>query len=432
MALVGLSERELLLLTNYEYFNCSTYEGTIGDNINNLKNDDGSFNMEKVIAQGATGDIITEEAAVDILSRLDSDEKLRNLYASRNINEGGIRGTLYTSDEGSDAVVVFRGTGGTYKAWEDNVLGEYQTDTKLQKLAADFVKYECSEYKHITATGHSKGANLAQYVTVVCADQIDRCVAYDGQGMGDNARKAHKEEIKIASEKITAINGYNDFVNILLTPIAGTVLYVKNQEGLSVAMHSSYTLLSNGSFDDDGNFKRDYGVVPQLPAMTMAKWASSGIISMMSALPKDGEEKAANILAAYTASIFSNDKGEEYEKGKIDSALKNFRRYVEELLSIEDQSGYQVNCLCTSLFVDLGGLKRVKSELDMLVYELRKYPETVEDVLVRIDYSILGRYYTENALKRIIDKMDRMLDMLTDYSSKLERIILIYEEADKL
>ena len=90
---------------------------------------------------------------------------------ARNINKGGIRATLYTDSKNENPTLVFRGTGGTYKAWKDNVLGEYETDTRLQTLAADFVKYECAEYSGITVTGHSKGGNLSPLVHLHAATQ---------------------------------------------------------------------------------------------------------------------------------------------------------------------------------------------------------------------------------------------------------------------
>ena len=81
-----LSESQLLLLANYEYFHCSTNNGTIKENIDALKSEDGSFDMDKVVSQGATGDIISEEDAVDILNRLENDSELSNLRMARNIN----------------------------------------------------------------------------------------------------------------------------------------------------------------------------------------------------------------------------------------------------------------------------------------------------------------------------------------------------------
>lgn len=430
MVKTELSEYELLLLSNYEYFKCSTEAGTIKENIDRLRNEDGSFDMEKVISQGATGDIISEDDAVDILNRLYENERLSNMHNARCIDRGGIRATLYTDVNDSNPALVFRGTGGTYKAWEDNVLGEYKADTRLQRLASDFVRYECSAYKDITTTGHSKGSNLAQYVTVVCASQVDRCVGYDGQGFSKKFLKEYKEEIKTAKEKITAISGYNDFVNILLTPIAGKILYVKNQEGLGVDMHSCYTMLSNGSFDANGDFKRDFGVIPQLPAMTMAKWASDGIVYFLDSLPEDGNEKASKILAAWTASMLSADQSVEYERMKEELAISDFKQYTKQLLSLSKTEEKAVDFRCEYLNIYIDRVKNICVELDNIEDQLRVYPEMVEDLLVRLDYSILCRSLTENALKKIITKLDRNIMMLDKFRVILTDIVKRYESAD--
>ena len=63
---------------------------------------------------------------------------------------------------------------------------------------------------------------------------------------------------------------------------------------------------------------------------------------------------------------------------------------------------------------------------------MRIYPEIVEDVLVRLDYSILGRSFTENALKRIISRLDRNIGMLKRFRDALGEIIIKYENADVL
>lgn len=427
-----LSESQLLLLTNYEYFRCSTNAGTIKENIDLMKMEDGTYDISKVVAEGATGDIISEEDAMDILKRLENDEDLASLRASRSINKGGIRATLYTDQDNKNPTLVFRGTGGTYKAWEDNVLGEYESDTRLQKLAADFVKYECGEYDNITVTGHSKGGNLSQYVTVVCGSQIERCVSYDGQGFGKNFLDKYEKEVENATDKIISISGYNDFVNILLTPIAGTVLYVKNQESIGVDMHSCYTMLSNGSFDENGDFRRDFGVIPQLPAMTMAKWASSGIVAAINFLPKDGDKIVSDVLASWVASIFSADQTDEFEQDKITKAIREFRKYSENIFSISDKETMLVSCNCGYNSIHVEKAKAVYEILDEQLFKLRVYPEYVEDILVRMDFSILGRSFIENALKKIISKLDRNILMVERVRDVLGSIIVQYQNADNL
>jgi len=425
-----LSEQQLLLLSNYAYFNCSTNKGTIQENIDRLKNENGSFNIKLVEEQGATGDIISDDDAVDILNRLQNDEILSKLHTERTINRGGIRATLYTNDSNGEATLVFRGTGGTYMAWQDNVLGEYETDTKIQRLAGDFVKYECGAYDDITVTGHSKGGNLSQYVTVVCGDQIDRCVSFDGQGFGSSFLEKYDSEIQTAKGKITSINGYNDFVNILLTPIAGTILYVNNQEGLGLDMHSCYTMLSNGFFNEEGNFNRDFGVKPQLYMMSSAKKAGDAIVSFMEMLPGNGNEKATNVLGTITAAVFSADKGKEYEDEKISSAIREFRNYTRESIGFDTVCEDSVCYDCDYLYINLDAVKRVYSDFEDVTYKMAMIPEKVEDVLQGLDYNILGRSFTERALKNMIKRTEEQYEKVKSIRDLLGTIIDCYEKAD--
>ena len=427
-----MNERQLLLLSNYEYFNCSTNEGTIKENIESLKNADGSINRGLLSAQDVIGPIISEDDAIDILKQIENDPELAELTMKRNIDRGGIRATLFTSMDDSNPTLVFRGTGGTYKAWEDNVLGEYKSDTKLQRLAADFVKYECAEYSNITTTGHSKGSNLAQYVTVVCGSQIDRCVGYDGQGFGKSFREKHKAEIAVAKDKITSISAYNDFVNILLTPIAGKILYVNNQLCYNADMHSCYTILSNGKFDKNGNFKRISGAEPQIPALTMMKLAGDGLVHVLDALPNGGNEKASNVLAAWTAAALSSDQSEEYESGKITEAISDFKKYTGELFKLTNKKEELVKCSCNYMKIKVNHVKAVHGTLEDNRNKLLAYPEYVEDVLDRLDYSILGRSLTEKALKKIILKLEKNIESLNMFTDNLGQVILEYERADVL
>lgn len=195
MVLADFSERDLLILSNYVYFNCST-NGTdlsIGETIDRLKKDDGSFDIYKLYSEGGISVNISEEEAIDIFKRIDNDDKLRNLHVARTLNDYDIRGVCFANEDESDACVVFRGTGGTYDAWYDNVTGEYEKDTELQKVAADFIKNDCGAFDNLTVSGHSKGGNLAQYVTVTCASQVASCISFDGQGFGRSFLEEYKD-----------------------------------------------------------------------------------------------------------------------------------------------------------------------------------------------------------------------------------------------
>lgn len=426
--MVELNEKELLMLSNYAYFYCSTYPGTIGENLSKLKDDSGNYDIEKLNRQGAISVNISEDEAVKLLSDIEKDENLSSLTLRRMTNDGDIRGLLYT-DEGDKATLVFRGTGGTYKAWNDNVQGEYETDTKLQKLAGDFVKYECSEFKNITVTGHSKGGNLSQYVTVTCPDQIDRCVSYDGQGFGREFLTEYKDEINASKGKITSISAYNDFVNILLYSIAGQTLYVKNN-GSGVDAHSSYMLLASSDFDSNGNFDRNADTKSQSFIIKNIKKALDTTVTALDLLPDDGNEKSSNVLAASLASLMSYDESEEYKERKLNSSVTAFKEYTMSMLGMMGSDSVCPKITYMYSKVSLDKLNMAYNEIESQRNSILSIPEKLEDILVRLDYSIVGRSYTEMTIKRIISRSDKLVSMMNRYLNMLFTIIEEYEKLD--
>ena len=84
--------------------------------------------------------------------------------------------------------------------------------------AADVV---LGPYDSITVTGHSKGGNKAQYVTVL-SDKVDRCISMDGQRFSQEFLNQYYAEIE---KKGGCIKNYfldGDFVSILLFPVLGS------------------------------------------------------------------------------------------------------------------------------------------------------------------------------------------------------------------
>lgn len=131
----------------------------------------------------------------------------------------------------TDVNVIFQGTGSDYE-WRDNGQGGYLTSTHQQEAAAAYINDLPPEYgNNITVSGHSKGGNKAQYVTIV-TDRVDRCVAYDGQGFSSEFIENEEYRQKIEERKM-AITNYSaeyDPVNALLHPIAGRQIYLQTEE----------------------------------------------------------------------------------------------------------------------------------------------------------------------------------------------------------
>lgn len=120
-------------------------------------------------------------------------------------------------DENGELIVAFRGTGPDYE-WDDNAVGLGAADTPCQVQALEYI--ESLDGEHITVTGHSKGGNKAQYVTLL-SDKVDRCVAMDGQGFSGEFVNKYQGEIRQRGNLIRNYYVDGDYVNILLYPVPG-------------------------------------------------------------------------------------------------------------------------------------------------------------------------------------------------------------------
>lgn len=251
-----LSEKQLLLLDNFLYLSASAKvkEKTIEDIIAYLKiKGTNEYNEKKIDVTGG----IKPAEAIEFLKEIEKDEMLMSLRIKETVDTG-IRGICFTDSRnpGSNyAVIAFRGTGGIPRAWSDNILGLYQTETMMQQEAVGFIDKVCADYNIGIVTGHSKGGNLAQFVTVMSQKDIGRCVSFDGQGFSDFFIKEHINRIEKNRHKITTIASYKDPVSALLTSIAGKELFIKTKDDVKgFGNHKSITLNNDSFFDLQGNY----------------------------------------------------------------------------------------------------------------------------------------------------------------------------------
>ena len=173
------SEKQKLMLSAYVYLDVSMESGTIADTLSKYKSPDGTFTPQSVAAAGKGGGMDSSDVAklfTAMQEECNKNADFGELTVARKINDGGIRAVCYTGEGDKDPILVYRGTGGTSEAWSDNMYGGFETETRMQSLASDFVNSDCGIYRNIEVTGHSKGGNLAQYVTVKCPDAVASCV----------------------------------------------------------------------------------------------------------------------------------------------------------------------------------------------------------------------------------------------------------------
>ncbi len=181
-------------------------------------------------------------------------------------------------DEGTNAITfrrpdenaVYVAYRGTYDGeWLDNGKGLTEEETIQQKRATDYFDSTVqskliTKQDRVIITGHSKGGNKAQFVTMESeyGDYIDVCYSVDGQGHSNNAISNWKsrygaEEYNLRTNKIYGINGENDFVSVLGTCIIplSHIAYVRTGADCSdfVAYHDITRMFATYTADDMGN-----------------------------------------------------------------------------------------------------------------------------------------------------------------------------------
>ncbi len=216
-----LSESEIsLLLDTFMYLNY--HDAKDGQELQDILKD-----LSGLPDYGPGGDFHGE---YEILSKaVEGNSSLGELQISaQSANMGFDSGTqaCIFQETGTDTVyVVFRGTGDG--EWMDNGLGMTEASTIQQQRALSYFEQVVdrggfTESHRIIVTGHSKGGNKAQYVTMETTynELIDRCYSVDGQGFSEAAvlkwkKRYDNSEYEERRNKLYGIYGENDFINVL-------------------------------------------------------------------------------------------------------------------------------------------------------------------------------------------------------------------------
>ncbi|MDO5518543.1 MAG: DUF2974 domain-containing protein, partial [Clostridium sp.] len=242
----SLDYEELVLLNNLIYLEWDAYEGEklvdVIDRI--LQGSNLEILMNKMSNCIGT---MTEAEWINILNLILNDSNMEKVTVCNIENDSsGMRAACFIYD--NDTVyVIFRGTT-TLKEWEDNGQGAYEYDTIQQIYALNYINK--LDYKNIIVSGHSKGGNKAQYVTVRCP-KINKCISINGQGFSNEFIKKYDNEIHDNKEKIVAINSKYDYVNCLFNTIAGEIHYFKTD----FQKNPLYYHKANILIDKDGHLK---------------------------------------------------------------------------------------------------------------------------------------------------------------------------------
>ncbi|HEX9060437.1 MAG TPA: Mbeg1-like protein, partial [Clostridia bacterium] len=240
-----LNQTQLLLLDNLIYLEgvADQNDKTVSQVIDDLTKNKysglmRSQNPQKIGTDDEWPCCMTKQQWIDVIDAIKNDPKLCSLRISEGKTEektnkdkdgtihdlGGMRAACFTDETSDKTTLVFRGTHGAYE-WHDNGLGGSETITGQQQAALDYINNLPETYKNLIVTGHSKGGNKAQFVTIM-SDRVEKCYSFDGQGFSKEFLEVYKEKIKEKSSKITSISAENDFVNCLLNSVAPNKYYV--------------------------------------------------------------------------------------------------------------------------------------------------------------------------------------------------------------
>lgn len=180
---------------------------------------DGKFDMKKACELYAQSG--GDNNSVKILcSAYLQDENFRNITI---MDMDETNGAVVTRNDATNTyTVAYCGTRAGWQEWPDNAEGILHEASPAQESAAQYFDMMSSRFEdgyNVVVTGHSKGGNKAQYVTMFAENRnvIDSCVALDGQGFSKEAMESMQrhDDYSAQRNKITLVCGSDDYVHVL-------------------------------------------------------------------------------------------------------------------------------------------------------------------------------------------------------------------------
>ena len=221
------------------------YSSVVGENFD--KHNDNKEDMTRIensYLNAKTGKPqcgMKKDEWVHILQAIAGNKELCALKihdVTNDLGGSGFRAATFTSD--TENIIIFKGTTDPVE-WLDNGIGGYSIETPLQERALDYVnRLDLVNNNPFTVSGHSKGGNLAQYVTLFGSDTIiDKCLSFDGQGFSNELCETndYKEALKRNQDKMYMVSSSGDYVNVLFNSaiLDKNKMYVKaNPVGISL------------------------------------------------------------------------------------------------------------------------------------------------------------------------------------------------------
>lgn len=370
----------------------------------------------------------------------------------------GTAACTFMEKNGSSVYVVYRGTGDG--EWPDNGLGMTKKATLQQERALAYFedvieRQQITREQKVIVTGHSKGGNKAQYVTMTTGYSylLDACYNIDGQGFSEKAIEGFrtacgKEEYERRTRKITGVYGENDYVNVLgysivpkdrihyvktpvkkdnfagyhdikymfasleKNPVTGeweTVFHGrKNDYAMGRGELGNYAAVLSARIMALPSDKRDGCAASVMQLMELSGGRKTGLNGEKLSL-WDMEDFLNTGMAAIAGSLFGTQQGRD-----LLEALFAKPAFVDEMTGmLEIRADYMAMARQIVVLDDMAGL-------------LAEYKNQTEEILDKLPQFMKGSWGLCMKLKKEIKGLDKEIRQLKKLSEMLESIIKLY------
>ena len=391
-----------------------------------------------------------------LLKKAAENEEIGSLIITcQSVNMGYDSGTcactFMTPDE-SSIYVVYRGTGDG--EWPDNGIGMTSASTIQQERALSYFEQvvetlDIKDSQRLIVTGHSKGGNKAQFVTMETkySRLLDVCYSVDGQGFSEKAIEEWKARYgerayRSRTEKLYGIHGENDYVSVLGNSIIpqGHIRYIETpvEKNNFAGYHDIKYMFATLIYDENSrgyitvfNGRKNGDVGRQGELGEYAALLSAGVMELQ---PEKRDGCAAVIMHLMEASS-GQKKGINGEKLKI-TDLKDFtlqgipviaqslfeeeegRRLLKSYLSRDVQLGKSsFDITCQVNYQILSGqaeaLNQTAMHVQNLLEEMREVPCNIP------------KYMKDGNL--FCRRLERTADEVEKWHKKLQKAVCIQE-----
>jgi len=369
----------------------------------------------------------------------------------------GTNAVTFVNPKENNIYVIFRGTADG--EWPDNGLGMTAESTLQQREALNYFdevvsKITIGKNTSLFVSGHSKGGNKVQYITMESknSDLIDACYSVDGQGHSEASvnrwkKKYSKEEYDKRVSKIYAINGENDFVSTLGCSLllASNISYIKTEGDIYefAKYHDITAMFAKRRYDNEGNYSIIYSSKKNSYALHRGIFGNyvKSLSDKIMELPPDKRDGCA---ATLMHSIERLNEGKvnglngekltfrdiyEYLAWGIPAINDSFKKGIEGKLMINallnsDSFDFRMNPMI-NVRVHYMVLREVGLDYLNKAYELKKMTEEISK-----EGGEIPLYYKGYSFRK--PHIDNSVVKIKDITAKIERLANKKLEAAKI